>query len=147
MNQKYDKLLGALVGLSRASEGKELERSSGDALIAGLKMSFSQDEISDAEIHDMVIRLNKEKAVMAPDCAACQSPCGRIENLDMDEIYHASEGLRDAKLELFSLLSQLAKQNPAAVQFLSGSLFLISCSYEAEQLSDSIADAKQRLQA
>lgn len=147
MDALRNELLGALVGLARASENKDLLESSGEAMVQGLFMAFSDhDPLSDDLVKPMISRLHHEKRLMAPDCAACQYPCGRTDDLDMEEIYGASEALREAKLTLFSLLGDIALHSrghaSAEVRtFLSESLFLISCTYEAGQLADCIGKA------
>ncbi len=147
MNRLNDPLLGALIGVAKASEGKTLETSTGDALIEGLRMAFGSQNPNEEAAAAMIERLQKEKHVMSPDCAACQYPCGRTDDFDMDEVYGASEQLRDAKLRLLTQLGRAAASlRPAHAdadtrQFLSESLFLISCTYEAGQLDASLARA------
>ncbi|MBQ7796691.1 MAG: hypothetical protein IJ374_09060 [Lachnospiraceae bacterium] len=166
MNPLKNELLGALVGLSRASESKELLESSGKAMAMGLAMAFSGHEnvsvedvehfqdvsltASDEEVRAMIERLHVEKRLMAPDCAACQYPCGRTADYDMEELYGASEALREAKLRLLTSLGKIAVSAPETLsletcQFLSDALFLISCTYEPGQLSESLEKAEKIL--
>lgn len=148
MDVLRNELLGALVGLARASESKELLESSGEVMVQGLAMAFSgHGPLADDLVKPMISRLHHEKRRMAPDCAACQYPCGRTDDFDMEEVYGASEALREAKLNLFSLLGDIALHSQdhasAAVRnFLSESLFLIGCTYEAGQLAKHIERAK-----
>lgn len=148
MKSIRDQLLGALVGLARASESKELTESAGAAFVEGLAMAFLSDWIptSDEAILAMIDRLHAEKTIMAPDCAACQYPCGRTFDYDMDEVYDASEALRDAKLQLFETLGEIAGLSPVneskeVRQFLSDALFQISCTYEPGQLTEPMQKA------
>lgn len=165
MDPLKKKLFGALVGLARASEEKELADSSADAMIQGLIMACSDDDaaenaLTQEQADAMVVRLHEEKYRMSPDCAACQCPCGRTDDYNMDEVLYASEKLRDAKLTLFALLGELAgklaagtvksprstasehvvaetteKIVTAALTVMNESLFLIGCTFEAEQLT------------
>lgn len=154
------KLFGALVGLARASEEKELIESSADAMIQGLIMACGRDgtggdgtgepeaaehALTQEQADAMVTRLHEEKYRMSPDCAACQCPCGRTDDYDMNEVLFASEKLRDAKLTLFGLIGKLAEKLAAgmseetaaeALTAMNQSLFLISCTFEAGQLAD-----------
>lgn len=158
MTTLNNQLLGALVGLSRASESKEISPSAGAAFVDGLALVHDlkavektpeTDTASDRknEILAMIDRLHEEKALMAPDCAACQYPCGRTFDYDMEEVYDASEALRDAKLQLFRALSTIAIHPQASIpkenrQFLSDALFQISCTYAPEQLDAPISKAR-----
>lgn len=145
MDQLRNELLGALVGLARASESKELLESSGVAMVEGLRMAFGGSCPAD-DIHVMISKLHEEKKLMAPDCAACQYPCGRTADYDMEEVYGASEGLRDAKLELFGALGEIAvklSEDAGEIHtFLSEALFQISCTYDVSQLTEILAKAK-----
>ena len=152
MNMLKNQLLGALVGLARASESKEISESAGDAFVTGLAMaSESETALSADAINAMIDRLHEEKALMAPDCAACQYPCGRTFDYEMEEVYHASESLRDAKLQLIQALCKIASLSPANKskenrQFLSDALFQISCTYSPEQLAGPLAKAASILE-
>ena len=160
MNELRNKLLGALVGLARASECKEISESAGAAYIAGLALAFSDPETeftsptSTAEnmYLTMIDRLHEEKALMAPDCAACQYPCGRTFDYDMEEVYGASEALCKAKMDLFAALGTIALLTPANEskknrQFISDALFQISCTYEASQLAEPLHTAGAIIQS
>ena len=155
MNALKDQLLGALVGLSRASESKEISESAGKTLVEGLILAHNLEATSDlaneTDILAMIDCLHEAKNQMAPDCAACQYPCGRIFDYEMEEIYSASEPLRDAKLLLLHRLGQIAaypsvSQKQEIRQFLSDALFQISCTYTAEQLAEPLAKAEAILQ-
>ena len=156
MHALRQQLFGALIGLSRASESKEILESAGHALIQGLKLAY--DPVWDlpatelsidfrTSVESAIESLHKEKALMAPDCAACQYPCGRTADYDMAEILESSEQLRNTKLHLLSLLGQIAiytqtQNTKNNGQFLSDALFQISCTYETGQLKDLILQAE-----
>lgn len=144
------KVLGAVVGLARAAEGKELLKSSADAMLTALIMAYSESEVTENEWNTMVDTLHKEKYRMSPDCAACQCPCGRTDDYDMEEILHASPDLRETKLTLFSLLAALAAKietspSPEMLALINDALFLISCTYEAGQLTDTLDIVRKTL--
>lgn len=155
MNSMKMKLLGALVGLARTSEEKELLESSASTMIRGLMMIYDPSaSVTIEDIEVMIQKIHAEKLLMAPDCAACQCPCGRTEDYDMDEVLHASESLRDAKLELFRLLGELAiRSNKTedergcrnAIQIINDALFQIGCTYEAVQLEPWLKKVRELL--
>ena len=156
MNLLRQQLFGSLIGLSRASESKEILESSGHALIQGLKLAYdpvwdlANTELSidfRTSVESAIESLHKEKSLMAPDCAACQYPCGRTADYDMAETLESSESLRNAKLHLLALLGQIAIHTKTQDvkpngQFLSDALFQISCTYETGQLKDLILQAE-----
>ena len=154
MNLLKKQLLSALIGLSRASESKEIFESSGQAFMEGLALAYGPElELNDERVEQMIQKLHVEKALMAPDCAACQYPCGRTADYDMDETLEASPALRDAKLQLLDCLGTLANNELSAsdgeqrgpkkdlLQFFADALFQISCTYEVHQLTDLIRKA------
>ncbi len=154
MNSYKDQLLGALIGLSRASESKEISDTAGAAFVDGLAMTrrfsseISSDIPAESDVLTMIDRLHEEKALMAPDCATCQYPCGRTFDYEMDEVYCTSEALRDKKLYLVHLLENIATLSPANTvkanrQFISDALFQISCTYSTDQLEEPISKASQ----
>ena len=154
-----DKLLGALVGLARASEGKELLPEAREAMLLGL--AYSRIDTCPAatekyDCTDLISRLHEARLLMSPDCAACKCPCGRTDDYDMEEVYHSSENLKNAKLKLFDLLGAIAERlaeqrtsqktcEPELLSFLSESLFLIGCTFEAGQLAGPLKRADKYL--
>ena len=94
MHVLRQQLFGALIGLSRASESKEILDSSGMALIHGLSLAYdpvwenSDSEISEhmeTSVKQVIETLHAEKALMAPDC---QSPFRRHLILTNDLLQH-----------------------------------------------------------
>ena len=75
MHSLRQQLFGALIGLSRASESKEILESSGSALIQGLVLAYDpiwtdpHTEVSanlQISVEQMINVLHTEKALMAP---------------------------------------------------------------------------------
>lgn len=154
-----DKLLGALVGLARASEGKELLPEAREAMLLGLAYSRIDTCPTATEKYDctdLISRLHEARLLMSPDCAACKCPCGRTDDYDMEEVYHSSDSLKEAKLQLFERLGDIAvrlpdpksapaEYSPELISFLSESLFLIGCTFEAGQLAGPLERADKYL--
>ena len=98
-------VLGALIGLARATEGNEhklLPFTYELCCSALLAMELSNDRTSDIFLQ----QLHEEKFRIVPDCAVCQSPCGRTFDYDGD--------LTPAKLDLLTALVD-AVRNSACV--------------------------------
>ena len=72
-------LIGALIGLARATDGnvnrptEETDR----AFLKGMQMCFPHWEESCQQIHDQIEVIHEEKWKLVPRCLECASPCGR----------------------------------------------------------------------
>lgn len=153
-----NKLPGALIGLARAAEGKELLPEAREAMLLGLSCYSKRASVSGSQedCTELISKLHSAKRLMAPDCASCQCSCGRTDDYDMEELFHSSDLLKEAKLKLLDRLGAIAvrltdekdcspKDSAKLTAFLAKSLFLIGCTYEASQLSDSLEQAVQYL--
>lgn len=98
-----DKLIGALVGLARATDGDErLFTPTATAFIVralnGLPAA-SQGQLGYAV---------EEKRKIVPNCFQCASPCGRTADYDMKKLHSALPPVREAKLRILQALKALA---------------------------------------
>ena len=85
MSRLWDELLGAVIGLARASEGNEadLTDETNTALLAGLAAAPD----SDGELLSACIqRIHAEKKRIIPNCYACAMPCGRTSDYHMEDL-------------------------------------------------------------
>lgn len=111
----FDTLMGAIIGLARATEGNEdlitesTDRTTQDALA----MEIDADEIS---LFDMLDRIRDEKRKLVPNCFDCAMPCGRTSDFDMNMLANETPALQKAKIELLALLQSLAKNAPLDAQ-------------------------------
>ena len=85
MEQLWNKLLGAVIGLARASEGNEsdLTEETHAALLAGLSAA---PEDGEAALSACIDRIHAEKKRIIPNCYACAMPCGRTADYNMDDL-------------------------------------------------------------
>lgn len=85
MNQLWNELLGAVIGLARASEGNEsdLTEETHAALLAGLSAA---PEDGEAALSACIDRIHAEKKRIIPNCYACAMPCGRTADYNMDDL-------------------------------------------------------------
>lgn len=152
MNGSFS-LIGALIGLARALEGKEFTSSASHAIMKGLYLASPGIGAESRALPDMVRVIHEEKAKAAPDCASCQSPCGRTADFDMKGMWNARGKLYSEK---FLLLSSLCFVGSAAymaaetsqdeteeevIRFLCDGLFLLGYAYEAGQLDAVLSKA------
>lgn len=97
-------MLGALVGLARATEGNEdLITIETDRL--ALECLNAINVGIDTTIYDLeklTARLDAEKRSFVPKCYSCASPCGRNNNYDVSKL--EKEEWSDLKLEILKVL-------------------------------------------
>lgn len=105
-----DKLTGALIGLARATEGSVVPtESTYHAIIEGLFTTITNVSFDNDAILDMIQKVRMEKQKLVPDCDACASPCGRIDEYDMSNMWNADEDIRSLKsLILFGIRGMAA---------------------------------------
>lgn len=53
--------------------------------------------------------VRREKFAVAPNCAACHTPCGSVADYDMERYYSAPEDIRGKKAEIAELLHSAAE--------------------------------------
>ena len=85
MNKLWNELLGALIGLARASEGNEalLTAETHDALLEGLS---AVPEDSEEHLTACITRIHAEKKRIIPNCYDCAMPCGRTSDYNPDDL-------------------------------------------------------------
>lgn len=90
-------LIGALIGLSRATEGnvnrptEETDR----AFIKGMQMCSPGCEESFQHIHNQIEAIHEEKWKLVPRCLECASPCGRNNDFDIADL----NGMQNSQLK------------------------------------------------
>lgn len=112
-------LLGALIGLARATDGNAPSESTHRTMLEGLlSLAGYSTEITLDRIHD-------EKYKLIPGCIHCASPCGRTADYSLEQLHAASDGIRRRKALLLSALYGIA---PTVYRnFLSGCDVSDSC--------------------
>ena len=100
-----DELTGALIALARAVDGAEtISKSTWQVMIEGLFTTVTNVSFDDASIKNMIQKGRAERERLDPDCGKCQSPCGRTDEYDMQQLWNADEDIRSLKsLILFGI--------------------------------------------
>lgn len=98
------KLIGALIGLARATEGNEYLLTDDTAGLV-LEALANQDP---SRVPDLLSRIDMEKRGLVPMCFLCASPCGRTNDYDMAGLSRLPEQLRQKKLTLLQRLRSFA---------------------------------------
>ena len=105
-----DELTGALVGLARAVDSTTaISKRTGQIIIEGLFTTVTNVNFDDVSIENMIQKVRAEKERLVPDCSKCQSPCGKTDEYDMQQLWNANEDIRSLKsLILFGIRGMAA---------------------------------------
>lgn len=141
-----DRLVGALIGLSRAVDNNEhlITPDTNAALLRALTAATS------AECEAALTALQQQKRLLVPNCFDCASPCGRTADCDFPALLDAAPDARDARLSLLDALRTLARAqstpDPEACAFLYRALFALGTeTYAPADLQPYQNEAETRL--
>ena len=101
-----DRLTGALIGLGRAAKGNEdkLTDYTHRLVIEALFSTLTNVNFDSVSLEKLIAQVQTEKARLIPECGQCQSPCGRNDDLAVNEIWQDDEDIRSLKsLILFGI--------------------------------------------
>ena len=128
MNDMKEKVIGALIGLARATDGNEHLISDGSTAVIVEGLLSCDDQILE--------KIDGEKRKMVPGCFACASPCGRTAPFDLAELEKADEDTRILKIQILKRLEQLAADHWNGDQnlFYRGLIVVGMEDYSAEDL-------------
>ena len=112
-----DELTGALIGLARAVDSTTaVSKKTSQVIIEGLFTTVTNVNFDNASIENMIQKVRAEKERLVPDCSKCQSPCGKTDEYDMQQLWNADEDTRSLKsLILFGIRGMAAYAYHAAV--------------------------------
>jgi hydroxylamine reductase len=109
ISKLQDELIGALIGLARASDGHQTSESTHRAMIEGLFTTLTNVSFKEEFIRYQIDRVRQEKEKLIPGYAACASPCDRNDEYDMNKLWTDNEDIRSLKsLILFGLKGMAA---------------------------------------
>lgn len=103
MNERKEKVIGALIGLARATDGSEHLISEGSTNVIIEALTSCDDHILE--------KIEEEKRKMVPGCFACANPCGRTAPFDFAELEKADPDTRYLKKQILNRLEQLAQSS------------------------------------
>ena len=141
--QARDALLGALVGLARATTSEPKTDDTDEVLNAGLRLA-AQPDAPEEKLHRMLETVRTEKHRVAPGCAFCAMPCGNTKDYDLTRLRSAAPAVRQRKLRLLQAVFCLAAQHPDAdVQLaIYRGLFAFSEDWDEELLAPVVKRAE-----
>lgn len=102
------KLIGALIGMARATDGNEHLISLSSTAVAVAALTATEP----AHMEQLLGRVEEEKRKMVPDCFRCANPCGRTAAYDLDRLEQAEPEVRELKMQILSGIRRIASSGP-----------------------------------
>ena len=144
-----DKLTGALIGLARSIDDTAMvSENTWQIIIEGLFTTITNVSFDNAAIENMIQKVKAEKNALVPGCSQCQSPCGRTDDYDMQQLWDADEDIRSLKsLILFGIRGMAAYayhakvlnyEDPEVNHFFCEALFKIGYEENTEALLSTV---------
>lgn len=108
--QLQDELTGALIGLARATEGTAVPtQTTYQVMLEGLFTTITNVSFDNDAINNMMKKVRKEKEKLVQSCSRCQTPCGKNDEYDMNDLWNDNEDIRSLKsLILFGIRGMAA---------------------------------------
>ena len=109
-----------MIGLARAVDSTTaVSKKTSQVIIEGLFTTVTNVNFDDASIENMIQKVRAEKERLVPDCSKCQSPCGKTDEYDMQQLWDANEDIRSLKsLILFGIRGMAAYAYHANVRIM-----------------------------
>lgn len=103
-----EKLIGALIGIARATDGSEhlITQEVTEYLRRALKENTSDEAVASR----LVKEAEAVKRSMVPNCFLCANPCGRTSDYDLKEMHREPQAVREKKEAILQAL-----RNPDAL--------------------------------
>ena len=104
-----DELTGALIGLARASEGKDRSPEADRLIVKGLFATLTNVSFDDSALNELLAEAGRLKHSLSPMCGSCTADCSRTEDFDMNRLWSEDEDIRSLKsLILFGMRGMAA---------------------------------------
>ena len=110
MNFYRKQLLGALIGLARATDGNE-HLITPEVTQVLLECLYADPATQD-EYDSYLRKVDNVKRSMVPDCFLCANPCGKNSAYDLADLEFQTEQIRNAKYEILHNLLDTQWSNP-----------------------------------
>lgn len=139
MDAAETRLIGALIGLARATDGNTVRtEETGRLMRAGLAALRKNAH------QTLVEKIHTEKRILAPDCATCGAPCGKTADYDIKQWKNEAEPVQEQKWMLLKRLVEVAvacSDSAEVDYFLTKALFALGESWEAEWIAALVKEA------
>ncbi len=150
-NALRDELLGALVGLARASDSNPNVTDDTYALF-GESLALPEDCLPE-RLRVQIDAVRAEKRRISPDCAVCMNPCGRTADYDLSRMGENGEEVLALKNRLLDEASRIAAElqaarlrgeaRPADERFLCEIMFRVGYDETANTLEDFLEEIRR----
>ena len=142
--QVRDTLLGALIGLARATTSEPKTEDTDEVLNAGLRLA-AQPAAPEEKLRRMLAIVRTEKHRVAPNCASCAMPCGNTSDYDLARLWAAPDTVRTLKLRMLAAAIRLAQTHPQgeAQTAVYQVLFTLAEDWDAELLAPVVQHAEE----
>ena len=91
----YNKLVGELIGLARATDGNEHLITPNITKL--IRQCLGIDQSDETQIDHLITEVIAAKKELVPDCFYCSNPCGRTNSYDMDTFNDEPELIKKSK--------------------------------------------------
>ena len=98
----YNKLVGELIGLARATDGNEHLITPDVAKL--IRHCLETDQLDENGISHLIEQVIAAKKAIVPDCFYCANPCGRTNSYDMDALKDEPELIQKSKKDILEKL-------------------------------------------
>ncbi len=132
LTQSEKTLLGALIGLARAADGRADAQEAAFAAIADGLRAIAQHDA--AALAPLTERARNEKFALAPDCAVCAAPCGRTAEFDAAAWQTEPEPQRALHRAIFSRALALARSAAPDTRLLARAVFALGEDWDPQWL-------------
>lgn len=92
-----DELTGELIALAKVGYAQEVTEEVPALLMEGLFMTITNVNFDNDAIRSMTNKVRRAIEKNVPDCAKCETPCGKISPYNMDELWQDDEDIRSLK--------------------------------------------------
>ena len=110
MNFYRQQLLGALIGLARATDGNEHLITQEVTQI--LLECLYADPVTQDAYDSYLSKVENAKRSMVPDCFLCANPCGKNSAYELSGLEHQPEQIRNAKYDILRTLMETEWSRP-----------------------------------
>lgn len=92
-----DELTGGLITLAKTAHMQTVTKDVPVLIMKGLFMTVTNVNFDDDAIMEMTREVRCAIEKNAPDCVSCETPCGKIDSYNMDELWQDDEDIRSLK--------------------------------------------------